>query len=90
VYRASLSRRLVVAPRSTVVATGLLVRENRAADTGRKRKAVPVVRAPRIVGQHRFRILNVLAMLFPIRFLNDPQKMPVGPIGSDVHIRAVE
>jgi MFS family permease len=76
-------------------ATGWLVRENRAADTGRKRKAVPPeavppVRAPRIVGQHRFRILNVLAMLFPIRTLNDPHEVPEGPIGSDVHSHAVE
>ena len=89
-YRASLSGRLVfvVAPCSTVAATGGLLREFRAADTGRK--DVPTVRAPRIIGQCRIRTSNVLAMLFPIRSMNDPQKVPGGPIGSDVHIHAVE
>jgi hypothetical protein len=90
VYRARLSRRLVfgVAPRSTVAATGELMREFRAADTGHK--DVPTVRAQRIIGQYRTRNLNVLAMLFPIRFMNDPQKVPDGPIGGDSRIHAVE
>jgi hypothetical protein len=90
VYRASLSRRLVsvVAPCSTVAPTGGVIREFRAADTGRK--GVPTVRAPRMIGQFRIRTSNVLAMLLPIHSLTDPQKVPGGPIGSDVHIRAVE
>jgi len=90
VHRASLSRRLVfgVPPCSTVAATDAPVREFRAADTGRK--DVPTVRAPRIIGQFRIRTSNVLAMLFPIHSKNDPQKVPGGPIGSDVHIHAVE
>jgi hypothetical protein len=90
VYRASLSRRLVsaVAPCSTIAAMGGLVSEFRAADTGRK--DVPVVRAPRIIRQYRILILNVLAMLSPFRSINDPQKLPGGPTGTDVHVHAVE
>ena len=64
------------------------MREFRAADTDRK--DVPTVRAQRIIGQYRIRILNVLAMLFPIHSMNDPQTMPDGPTGSDFHIDAVE
>jgi len=64
------------------------MREFRAADTGRK--DVPTVRAQRIIGQCRTRTLNVLAMLFPIRFTNDPQKVPDGLIGGDFRIHAVE
>ena len=91
VYRANVPRGLVavVAPRSTAAATCWPVREFRAADTGRK--DIPIVRAPRFIGQYRIRILNVLAMLFPIHSIDDPQKQPPrGPIGSDVHIDAVE
>jgi hypothetical protein len=65
-----------------------LVREFRAADTGPK--DVPSVRAPRIIGQYRIRILNVLAMLSPFRSINDPQKVPDRPIGSDFQIHTVE
>lgn len=88
-YRARLSRRLVfgAAPCSTFAATGGLVRFQ-AADTGRK--DVPTVRAPRIIGKYRIRTLNVLAMLFPIRFMNDPQRVPDGLIGGDFRIHAVE
>jgi hypothetical protein len=90
VYRARLSRRLVfgVAPRSTVAGTGELMREFRVADTGRN--DVPTARARCIIGQYRTRTLNVLAMLFPIRFMNDPQKVPDGLIGGDFRIHAVE
>ena len=89
-YRARLSRRLVfgVAPCSTVAATGELMREFPAADTGHK--DVPTVRAQRIIGQYRTRTSNVLAMLFPIRFMNDPQKAPDSLIGGDFRIHAVE
>jgi len=91
VYRASVSRGLVVvvAPCSTDAATNRLVREFRAADVGRK--DVPTVRAPCIIGSSRIRILNVLAMLFPIHSIDDPQtKLPGGPIGSDFRIHAAE
>jgi hypothetical protein len=71
-----------------MAAMGGLVRELRAADTGRK--DVPSVRAPRSIGQYRIRILNVLAMLSPFRSINDPRKVPNRPIGSDFHIHAVE
>jgi len=90
VYRASVSRGLVVvvAPCSTDAATGRPVREFRAADTGRK--DVPIVRAP-CISRFRIRIMNVLAMLFPIHSIDDPQtKLPGGPIGNDVRIHAVE
>jgi len=90
VYRASVSRGLVavVAPRSTAAATCWPVREFRVADTGRK--DVPIVRAPGIIGLSRIRILNVLAMLFPIHSIDDPLKAPGGPISRDVHVHAVE
>ena len=86
VCRASYSRGLVlvVAPRSTVAATGWPVREFRAADTAHRH--VPAVPAPRIIGQHRNRILNVLAMPFPIRSIDHPQKVPGG---HDFHAHMV-
>jgi hypothetical protein len=89
-YRASLSRRLVVvvAPCSTVAATGGLVSEFQAADAGRE--DVSSVCAPRVTGAHRIRVSNVLAMLFPIRSSHDPQQVPDGPDGTDVHIHTVE
>jgi hypothetical protein len=71
-----------------VTATGGVMREFRAADTGRK--DVPTVRAPRIIGQFRIRTSNVLAMLLPIHSMTDPRKVPGGPIGSNVHVHAVE
>ena len=88
-YRANLSRRLVlvVAPCSTVAATAGRVRKFRAADTGRK--DVSSVRARRSMGRSWIRILNVLAMLFAIRSVKASQKTPDGPIGTDVHIHAV-
>lgn len=64
------------------------MREFRAADTGRK--DVPSVRAPRIIGQYRTPILNVLAMLSRFRAIDDPQKVSNRPIGSDFHIHTVE
>jgi hypothetical protein len=77
---------LVVAPCSPVAATERLVSEFRTADAGRK--DVSIVHAPRIMGEYRIRILNVLTMLFPmIRSIIAPRKVP---IGADVHIRAVE
>jgi hypothetical protein len=79
---------IVVAPCSTVAATCRLVRKIRAAATARKDP--PNVRATRIIGQNRIRILNVLAVLFPTRSINDPRKVPDGPIGIDVPIHAVE
>jgi hypothetical protein len=89
VYRANVSRGLVfvVAPRSTVAATGGLVHEFRTAGTGGK--DVPIVREPRNIGRYRNRILNVLAMLFPIHALDDPRMLSGGPVGRDFH-HAVE
>ena len=90
VYRASHSRGLVIVVASclTVAATGWFVREFRAADTGGK--DVPIVRAPHNIGRYRNRILNVLAMLFPIHALDDPRMLPGGPLGRDFHVQTVE
>jgi hypothetical protein len=80
---------VVVAPCSTDAATGWRVRDFRAADTDRK--DVPIVRAPCVIGRSPIRIMNVLAMLFPIPSIDDPQKkLPGGLIGGDFRIHAVE
>jgi len=64
------------------------VREFRAADWGREDD--PTVRAPPLTGRHRIRVLNVLAMPFPFRSINDLQKALGGPIGINVHVPVVE
>jgi len=90
VYRASLSRRLVsvLALWSTVVATVGRLRAFRAADGGREDDTT--VRARHLIGRHRIRILNVLAMPFPFRSIDDLHKALGGPIGIDVHIHVGE
>jgi hypothetical protein len=90
VYRASYSRRLVlgVAPCSTAAAAGWPVREFRAADTARK--DVPAARAPRLAGEYRNRILNALAMPFPIHVIDGPHKLPDGSVRRDSHVHTAE
>jgi hypothetical protein len=73
---------------STVIATGGRLREFRAADGGREDD--PTVRAPHLIGRHRIRILNVLAMPFLFRSIYDLRKALGGPIGINVHIHVVE
>jgi hypothetical protein len=78
----------IVALWSTVIATGGRPREFRAADAGREDD--PTVRAPRLIGWHQIRILNVLAMPFLFRSINDLHKALGGASGINVPIRVLE
>jgi len=73
---------------SIVVATAGRLRGFRATEWGCEDD--PAVRAPRIIGRHRIRVLNMLAMPFPFQSIDHLNKALGGPIRSDFHVHVVE